>query len=422
MQVCYDLPPHLCCEVHTFISGDKKKDDGLACLAFEKMAEKAAADGELPLRVILWSDGAPNQFKFTRPVWWLSMFQQRFGFDSVPVWFFFQSCHGKGMQDAAGAWIKTKVSRAVLLGAEIRSVRDFFAFCELHLCTEAAHAQAGTKQKFTAYRKFWLLDSSELAQYRATLPTLTTWKGIRADGYFAFWPVGDKLGHMARRWVACLCDQCWKGNYDECKDKDLFVVDGKNYNAVQTHQLTARLHADITQAEDIKRSLAVRVVLTCLKLTVVWQLQVMKKAQVGEVLAIRPGEDEDLINEESGEEILEGNVRFLYDFWLARVKEPYCKVDDTDDDGAPIGRTVHGCELEHGDDFVVIDYLHFLSKTPDGGRKYELEDSPLSVLWQQGAIVPYRMPKAKMGPRQTTFVLSESHEDQILCRLQPITD
>ena len=58
-----------------------------------------------------------------------------------------------------------------------------------------------------------------------------------------------------------------------------------------------------------------------------------KKAQVGEVLAIRPGEDEDLINEESGEEILEGSVRFLSDFWLARVKEPYCKVDDTDDDG-----------------------------------------------------------------------------------------
>ena len=84
--------------------------------------------------------------------------------------------------------------------------------------------------------------------------------------------------------------------------------------------------------------------------------------------------------------------------------------------------TVHGCELEHGDDLIVTEYLHFLSKTPDGGRKYELEDSPLSVLWQQGAIVPYRMPKAKMGPRQTTFVLSESHEDQILCRLQPITD
>jgi len=82
-----------------------------------------------------------------------------------------------------------------------------------------------------------------------------------------------------------------------------------------------------------ERSLAVCVVLTCLKLTVVWQLQVMKKAQVGEVLAIRPGEDEDLINEESGEEILEGSVRFLSDFWLARVKEPYCKVDDTDDDG-----------------------------------------------------------------------------------------
>lgn len=257
-EVSYDLPAHLCCEVHTFISGDRKHDDGLACLAFEKMAEKAEKEGVLPTRVIFWSDGAPNQFKFTRPVWWLSKFQDRFEFQKVPVWFFFQSCHGKGMQDAAGAWIKSRVSRAVLLGAEIRSVRDFFAFCERFLCTEAFNSATGSNQKFTAYRKFWLLGSRELAEYRYTLPKLATWKGIRAEGFFAFWPVGDEVGHVARRWLACVCDECRDGNHGECEYAALHLVDGKNHNEVEIKKLDAHLHADITQAEDIERSRQVR--------------------------------------------------------------------------------------------------------------------------------------------------------------------
>ena len=233
----YDLPDHLCCEVHTFISGDKKHDDGLACLAFEKMVERDVADGFKPRRVIFWTDGAPNQFKFTRPIWWLSSFQDRFQFDKVPLWVFFQSCHGKGMQDAAGAWIKSKVSRAVLLGEEIRTVRQFFDYCQVYLIGEAPSARFcshGTKQKFTAYRKFWLLDSAELARYRFTLPTLKTWSGIRADGVFAFWPVGDKVGHLARRWLACCCNACWEGCHSECEYKEFLTVDGIDYNAIKT--------------------------------------------------------------------------------------------------------------------------------------------------------------------------------------------
>jgi hypothetical protein len=96
MKVAYDLPRDLCCDVNCYLSGDLIHDDGLACLAFEKLAAQKQAEGVLPRMVILWTDGAPNQFKFTRPVWFLSVFHKKFKFKFVPRWFFFQSCHGKG--------------------------------------------------------------------------------------------------------------------------------------------------------------------------------------------------------------------------------------------------------------------------------------------------------------------------------------
>ena len=71
--------------------------------------------------VTMWSDGSPNQFKYTYPVWFLSRFKKRFGFKKV-WWNFYASCHGKGMQDAAGAWVKTRVAKAILLGGDIKSV------------------------------------------------------------------------------------------------------------------------------------------------------------------------------------------------------------------------------------------------------------------------------------------------------------
>lgn len=61
----YQLPSHLTCDLHTFVSGDRKHDDGLAMLAWEKVAQHTKEIvqqlGLPPRKVIMWSDGAPNQ-------------------------------------------------------------------------------------------------------------------------------------------------------------------------------------------------------------------------------------------------------------------------------------------------------------------------------------------------------------------------
>jgi hypothetical protein len=49
---------------------------------------------------------------------------------------FFESCHGKGPQDAAGGLLKNQADMAVIRGkAEIRSARELFEFAENNLKT-----------------------------------------------------------------------------------------------------------------------------------------------------------------------------------------------------------------------------------------------------------------------------------------------
>jgi len=76
----------------------------------------------------------------------------------------------------------------------------------------------------------------------------------------------------------------------------------------------------------------------------------------------------------------------LSDFWLAKVMESYQVVE------APAGETVLGVDLDHEDEYLIVKYMHFVCNTAQGGRKYEVRDGyPQSVLWQQGAVVPYKI-------------------------------
>ena len=76
----------------------------------------------------------------------------------------------------------------------------------------------------------------------------------------------------------------------------------------------------------------------------------------------------------------------LSDFWLAKVVEPYRMVHN------PAGETVHGVELDDQDEYLIVQYMHFVCSTAQGGRKYEIRPGyPQSVLWQQGAVVPYKI-------------------------------
>lgn len=237
-EISQGLPAHLTCDVHTFISGDRRHDDGLAMCAWEKVAKHTVDVRKSlkldPPKIIMWSDGAPNQFKWTRPLRFISELQEKYGLAQV-WWLFYASCHGKGMQDAAGAWVKTRVARAILLGASIRSVRDFFEFCMLYLIT-AAPSPHGTIH-FTSNRFFYLLDDLEVASYRAKLPQVATWVGARKC--HSFWATGAGAGHVGRRWLGCICDKCWSHKFNSCRHRASHTVDGVYYNQARIAEIVA---------------------------------------------------------------------------------------------------------------------------------------------------------------------------------------
>ena len=238
--------------MHVFVSGDRTHDGPLAMLAWEKVAQATKEESRpMPEHVIMWSDGSPNQFKYTYPIWFLSKFKRKFGFKKV-WWNFYASCHGKGMQDAAGAWIKTRVAKAILLGGEIRSVREFFDCCLTFLTCAAEMPKGGVS--FTSTRRFYLLEAAELAHFRANAEQLTTWSGARECHFF--W-AGVELDQVGRKWVGCTCVKCLDENFEACENKAMFVVDGVDANASCVETLEAVAPTDQTRADDIASSLKV---------------------------------------------------------------------------------------------------------------------------------------------------------------------
>lgn len=280
-EVAYFLPPHLTCDVHVFVSDDKVHDAGFATLSIDKVfqhttnrlkARCVESDTPRKLKVHLWSDGAPNQFKWTLPQWFLSFLLAKYGGEDgwllFVTWNFWVSCHGKGMQDAAGAWVKVTVARAVLVGsATIHTLRDFLDYCFKFLTRASASTLAQAKASFTSNRFFWLLTMSELASHRVKLPKVTCWHLLR--WCYQFWATGEGEGHMGRRWLGCDCPSCMDGSIMECKRKHLYNLPTKHpsipdgvvghLNEPQVTKLTCSYMKLSTQEEQVSAAKKVKI-------------------------------------------------------------------------------------------------------------------------------------------------------------------
>ena len=159
------------------------------------------------------------------------------------------------MKDSAGAHIKVNVARAVMLGTEIQSPEDFIKFCQEKLMTRSMgqECNSSARNAFTSVRGFHLIDLKTLAQYRADLPQVTAWAGMRSPGRFAFW-AGKEEDQVSRKWLACTCDMCGLDNHSDCLNKHLFLVDAVDRNGVETVKLTVKKRADRTRQDEISAS------------------------------------------------------------------------------------------------------------------------------------------------------------------------
>ena len=138
-----------------------------------------------------------------------------------------------------------------MLGADLKSVGDFFEFCLLHL-TVGAEKDQNLAVRFTSNRFFYLLNAFELTAYRANLPVVETWKDARKCHHF--WATGEGEGHVGRRWVGCCCEHCGAHNFSQCEHSEYFSVDGEDKNAPLVAEITARYPSARSKEEEIKRS------------------------------------------------------------------------------------------------------------------------------------------------------------------------
>ena len=202
----------------------------------------------------------------------------------------------------SGAWIKNQVARAMLLGGHIRTVRDFFEHCERFLTQEANNRSK--KRKFTCRRIFYLVETKELAHYRKSLPKMKTWSGVRQN--FAFWAGGEE-NVVCRKWLACVCSACMGNRHDECEQRALLQIGNVFYNASICHTLEPTHVSDRTKEEDIALSPEVchccMIVLLLALVTDACNCEVMQKANVGTVIATRPGRIVDSLLECGDEDV-----------------------------------------------------------------------------------------------------------------------
>ena len=181
------------------------------------------------------------------------------------------------------------------VGGHISSAQDFFSYCETFLKQDAFSSTLSNKVSFTSGRRFHLLASKDLAEYRSQFPKIATWVGLqRAEGWYSFMPQqGKGAGYLSRQWLACVCDRCMADDFENCKHRDFLTAAGKWWNKPEMKHLPGMAHTQQTKKMCIKKSLTVFSFLSFMFIQpdVLFSFfQFMTEVTVGQFIAIRPDE------------------------------------------------------------------------------------------------------------------------------------
>jgi hypothetical protein len=142
-------------EYHFYMSDDRSHSHEFVQHCFQNYFDFLQENDIAMDRHLIWSDNCTGQFKNARMFYWLCRMHVERG---VPhIWSFFESGHGKGEHDGAGACVKRalvkeqlRISGAILLDAH--SIVDW--------CTLAL-SQGGTLDS-TVRRFFWLIEEGTI--------------------------------------------------------------------------------------------------------------------------------------------------------------------------------------------------------------------------------------------------------------------
>ena len=116
-------------ESHFYISDDRTHDIHYVQHCFKLFYDHVIAMDIPFYRHLIWSDGCAGQFKNARVFLWLCSLHIKY---KVPhIWNYFETGHGKGEHDGAGACIKTALRREEMkfTGARLRDAASIVKWC-----------------------------------------------------------------------------------------------------------------------------------------------------------------------------------------------------------------------------------------------------------------------------------------------------
>ena len=193
--------------IHFFISDDKKHDTLFVQHCF-KLHWGWLQNLKLDLRQHwVWSDGAASQFKAKRPFYFVGRYPGLTGMNMI--WNFFESGHGKGEHDGAGAVVKRALTHEQLKpdGAELKCAKDVVKF----LC-EALSTNKGGEVS----RVFW-----EVPLHEVNREQLWDCKGISqtraCHSIRGFMPADGRC--IGVRALTCYCFNCMQGQWAKCSNR-----------------------------------------------------------------------------------------------------------------------------------------------------------------------------------------------------------
>ena len=190
--------------VHFFISDDKKHDTLFVQHCFMLHWGWAREQNTELRQHWVWSDGAASQFKAKRPFYFVGRYQSLTGLSMI--WNFFESGHGKGEHDGAGAVIKRALTHEQLKadGEVLKNAGDVVEFLRKHF------------QDSDVKRVFWEVGINDVNRENEWncegIPQLRTLHSVR--GYT--WAGSHCIGV---RQLSCYCYNCTRGLWKRCANR-----------------------------------------------------------------------------------------------------------------------------------------------------------------------------------------------------------
>ncbi|CAG2239432.1 unnamed protein product [Mytilus edulis] len=188
--------PNIICEHFYVISPDEKHDQYFTRHVQNLVSEYLKEINYLVDTMHEFCDGCQSQYKSRHCIGTLVESVAEFGYNKI-IRNYFESCHGKGPQDAAGGLLKNQADIAVIRGQfQIRSALELFQFAQSRLTTPRSYA---CKRRIFKYVE-------EIPRNRKSFKPI---KGIRTIHR----EETKNLQTVLFRTVSCYCDRCLESDH-----------------------------------------------------------------------------------------------------------------------------------------------------------------------------------------------------------------